>query len=592
MSVSRQLRTLRRLARRWREDGRLPPVTRALIVDSRRRVAYEAFAPLVAALLPVRGGRPPRSSRLGGALSVVARGRGAPHGASTDPTSPTAPVAREVAARGVQLDGWRRWRVVTGVDESAHDMQHRLGTHVVEVLAAAGLHPFVVDADGLRLTFGLPASERRAARRALRRLPDVDTWYVEWWRGRRHGVVPLSRRSWRRVVTIAERWSVYQLQTDRIDTVLGRHIGPVVTFWAEGSLGRLELVGRRGLDRFPADEPRTVERIDGREYPGTASFPVGTALHRVSMPIDVVYTWVDGDDPAWRAERDRWAGTSAAHNASDATLESRFRSRDELLYSLRSLHRYAGWVRRIYVVTADQRPDWLVEDERLRVVSHRDIFPSDWLPTFNSHAIESRLHHIQDLAEHFVYFNDDVFLARPVPPSLFFTPTGASLVFEGDAKVPTVDDPNGLGVDAAAVNGQRLIKEMFGRTVDRKLLHTPHALRRSVLADAEQRCAEVFRTTGASRFRSMTDVSIASAFAHHFGLCTGTAVPGRIESKYVNLENVQLARHFAQLRARSYDAFCLNETEVARQSDDIERQLTGFLEAMFPHPSPWEASVG
>lgn len=306
------------------------------------------------------------------------------------------------------------------------------------------------------------------------------------------------------------------------------------------------------------------------------------------MPIDVVYTWVDGDDPVWREQRDRWAGAESARGASDAVLESRFRSRDELLYSLRSLHRYAGWVRRIFVVTADQRPEWLVEDERLRVVSHRDIFPAEWLPTFNSHAIESRLHHIDGLSEHFVYFNDDVFLGRPVAPSLFFSPTGASLVFEGDAKVPSVDDPSALGVDAAAVNGQRLIREMFGRTVDRKLLHTPHALRRSVLVDAEERCAETFAVTGASRFRSVTDVSIASAFAHHFGLCVGTALPGSIRSKYVNLENARLSRHLAQLRSRAFDAFCLNETEVARENDDVERQLAAFLDVMFPHPSPWE----
>lgn len=572
MSVRRQLQTVRRVSRRWWEDGRLPPATRALAVDSVRRVIHESLAPIVAGLLPVRGGQPSRRSTAVMPDVVTSDGRSAPR----------------PPGDGIQLHGWRRWHVSESFDESAHDMQHRLATQVCAAFETAGLHPFLTDADGLRLTLGLAATERSDARRALRRMPDAATWYVEWWRGPRHGVVPLSRRRSRRVVNIAERWAVFQLQPDRVDTTIGRDIGPIVTFWAEGPNDRLELVGRRGLDRFPQDEPRVDENVDGHRYPGTSSFPVATALHRVTMPIDVVYTWVDGDDPAWRAQRDQWSTTLPARGASDATLESRFRSRDELLYSLRSLHRYAGWVRRIFVVTADQRPEWLVEDERLRVVSHREIFPEDWLPTFNSHAIESRLHHIPDLAEHFVYFNDDVFLARPVAPSLFFTPTGASLVFEGDAKVPSGDDPKALGVDAAAINGQRLIRELFGRSVDRKLLHTPHPLRRSVLAEMEERCPEVFRVTGESRFRSSTDVSIASAFAHHYGLCTGTALPGSIRSKYVNLENAQLSRHFAQLRGRPFDAFCLNETEVARETEDIERRLAAFLEVMFPHPSPWE----
>jgi hypothetical protein len=549
--AAHQWHTLRRVVRRWWEDGRVPPVTLALALDSRRRAIDETLGAVVAAMLPVRGGRPRRGT----------------------------------AGECIQLHGWRRWRVTSAVD-SAHDMQHRLAERVIDAFESAGLAPFLTDADGRRITIGIRACDRAAAQRALRDMPDAESWFVEWWRGPRHGVSRARTR--RRVVRVAERWTVFQLQRDRDDTTLGRDIAPLVTFWADGTHDRLELVGRRGLDRFPQNEPSTVEVIDGYRYPGTSSFPVSTSLHRVTMPIDIVYTWVDGDDPAWRAERGRWSGQAGEGTARDATMESRFRSRDELLYSLRALHRYAGWVRRIYVVTADQRPDWLIDDDRLRVVSHSEIFPPEWLPTFNSHAIESRLHHIDGLAEHFVYFNDDVFLGRPVPPALFFAPNGAAHVFEGEAKVPSVDDTSALGVDAAAVNGQRLILELFGRTVDRKLLHTPHPLRRSVLAEAEQRCPEVFGVTGASRFRSVTDVSIASAFAHHYGLCTGAALPGAIRAKYVNLENVQLARHFAQLRRVPFDAFCLNETEVARQNPDIEQRLSTFLEAMFPHPSPWE----
>lgn len=53
-------------------------------------------------------------------------------------------------------------------------------------------------------------------------------------------------------------------------------------------------------------------------------------------------------------------------------------------------------MRNIYLVTADQTPDWLNTDHpRLKVVSHKEIFSEPTsLPTFNSHAIESQLHHI------------------------------------------------------------------------------------------------------------------------------------------------------------------------------------------------------
>ncbi len=66
---------------------------------------------------------------------------------------------------------------------------------------------------------------------------------------------------------------------------------------------------------------------------------------------------------------------------------------------------------------------------RINLVDHRDILPAEALPTFNSHAIETSLHRIEGLAEHFVYFNDDVFLGRPARPETFFSPSGSFATF-------------------------------------------------------------------------------------------------------------------------------------------------------------------
>lgn len=489
--------------------------------------------------------------------------------------------------------GARRWVVGPALEGSVHDLQHRLAGSVVGCLEAADLSPFLVEADGRRLTFGLPVEKRRDALAALRTIPDAGTWYIRWQRGRRGGTQRLRGFRLRSAVGRAERWQVVRLAPGSHDRTVGHDHGPIITFWALGPLDRRELVGVRGLERFGEGEPVTTEEVDGRPYKGTASLPVSGSLRRADFPIDIVYTWVDGSDPAWREQREQWTGKHSAA-ATDATLESRFTSRDELLFSLRSVHRNAGWVRRIFVVTAGQRPAWLVEDDRLRVVDHSEIFPAEWLPTFNSHSIESRLHHVPGLAEHFLYFNDDFFLGEPVAPTDFFTGNGLPIFFEGEAKVPPAQGGTGslLGVDAGAVNGQALIRGRFGRVIDRKLLHAPYALRRSVLETAESEFPDAFATTGASRFRSTTDVSIASAFAHHFGWCTGQAVPGSITTKYVNLENVILARHLQQLRRRRPLTFCLNETEAVPHGESLERQLDGFLSSYFPWVSPWERTSG
>ena len=130
-----------------------------------------------------------------------------------------------------------------------------------------------------------------------------------------------------------------------------------------------------------------------------------THVDDVPDPVDAVVTWVDGADPAWQERRSRLGETRF-----DA---ARFQTIDELRYCLRSLRTYAPWLRTIHLVTDDQRPDWLVETAGLRVISHHDIGVGS---VFNSHAIEARLHHIPDLAEQYLYVNDDVFLARQHEP--------------------------------------------------------------------------------------------------------------------------------------------------------------------------------
>src|SRR5699024_11717490 len=134
-------------------------------------------------------------------------------------------------------------------------------------------------------------------------------------------------------------------------------------------------------------------------------------LYDVVDPVDIVYTWVDGDDPD-RRQRKRAVEAALEHGTVNetATIPSRVTSRDELKYSLRSVEAYASWVNHIFIVTDGRVPAWLdTENPKITVVDHREIFTdSDALPVCNAHAIESQLHHIPGLSERYVYLNDDI----------------------------------------------------------------------------------------------------------------------------------------------------------------------------------------
>ncbi|ETI53015.1 hypothetical protein F443_03984 [Phytophthora nicotianae P1569] len=164
-------------------------------------------------------------------------------------------------------------------------------------------------------------------------------------------------------------------------------------------------------------------------------------------PIDVVYTWVNGTDPRWKKEKEFWHkhwiasltgqplpvwGQEAdVKGKDDSNSDNRFRDNEELRYSLRSLEKYAPWVRHIYVVTDGQIPSWLdIESPKLSIVKHRDIFANkSHLPVFSSPAIEWNLDNIPGLSDMFLYFNDDVFLGSPVRPEDFVSQAGVQKAY-------------------------------------------------------------------------------------------------------------------------------------------------------------------
>ena len=434
---------------------------------------------------------------------------------------------------------------------------------------------FLVDRDGEHLVFGIFDEARRRAWEALQELAGEDAWYVDWERGSRRGTVALRRRLACPSSCDGRRaWSIYRAWAAG-DVVVGPEQATQLTFWEPGTSGKHEMIGVRGQSRFDVRSTPTVETIDGHQYPGRSAFPVGNGLERFSGEIDVVYTWVDGSDQRWRAAFDEWSAREGRDHQVDRDLVAgRYRDNDELRHSLRSLWFGCDWVRRIFVVTADQVPAWLdTDDERIEVVSHRDILPESCLPTFNSHAIEAALHRIEGLSEHFVYFNDDVFVGRPLRPEHFFTSSGLPKVFLSDARVSGVDDDRQLAVDNAAMRGRRLLARDFGRVAAFKPHHAPFALRRTLLDELVKRYADEVEATMHHRFRHPDDLSIAASLAGNYGIATGQAVTGSLAVEYVHLESARLRWHLDRLRlGRRFDTFCLNETET--ESTDRDRSAT------------------
>ena len=545
-----RLQRLTGLVQRYRVDRRLPPPVARLYRDTARRRFRDIFERAVQRI-------PHRSQ-------------------GTDGSAQSAYLGTQCIATAGSLQ------------LSMFDLGREVATAVSEALDAAGVKHFAVDRSGDGIEFGVELEDRQAAAEALGHL-DEQGWYIRWVGGRRAGIMSTIALPTNRHVQHSREWVVFRAHAWS-NRAVGLESGAKISFWVMGTSGQLEKVGIRGQERFDPRCPETIEVIGGRPYPGRTAFPVGVNLEHVAEPIDIVYTWVDGADPDWqRAFRD----TAAAMGRSidEAALDpARYHSRDELKYSLRSVWAYCGWVRQIWIVTAGQCPGWLGEDPRIRIVDHVEILPASALPTFNSHAIEAALHHIDGLAEQFVYFNDDMLVARSLRPETFFTANGLPQLFQSRARPPGVEDEHTLAVDTGALRGRELLHKNFGRVVTAKPYHSPYPLSRSAMYEIEERFAEVVRPTQHSRFRAASDLSIAASFAQHYALATGRAVLGDIANEYVNVESGRLGWHLDRIRLDgNIDTYCINETHRdGANYPDREQQIAGFFDDMLPIAAPWE----
>ena len=329
-----------------------------------------------------------------------------------------------------------------------------------------------------------------------------------------------------------------------------------------------------------------------------AATPEPRDLFPVEFPIDVVYTWVDPTDQRWQRQREHWAPqanlTGLIEHPNDA---ARFRDHAELKYSLRSIWQFAPWLRHIFIVTCGQRPLWLTPHPKISFIDHAEIIPRDFLPTFNSHVIEAFLAEIPDLSEHFVYFNDDVFLARPAIPELFFTSSGAAKVALSAKPLPSPGpDELATPMDHACRNVASLVHEVYGVTPQWQILHSFHAQTKQ----SSRECLRLIRSRGreflANRFRSSSDYNIASFMTHCIGVREKRTVLADYRCMYFGHANRGANFRYAallDLRRSSLcpDTFCVNDapgTEGQSQTSDTE--LMCFLARYFETTAPWEVT--
>ncbi len=335
-----------------------------------------------------------------------------------------------------------------------------------------------------------------------------------------------------------------------------------------------------------------------------------------SESIDIVYLWVDGNDPTWRDKRRRAAqslSTAQRVNiAPHANVEGRFRDNDELRFSLRALETHFPQHGHVYIVTDGQSPGWLRPHARLSLVDHRDLIPRAALPTFDSGNIESYIHRIPGLSERYFYFNDDVFFGAPVRTEDWFWDGGIYAAWSAEAAVsdePPKPHGSALGnacrrsiqwldaAGAAAAPRQAAAHPRCSRYrhTFRTFAHAPRPMLKSMLFELEDIAPELFEAVRSTVFRDWAKPTIVSDFVMRWALAHGRARVRDYRHLHVSsgADDSVESLHQLSRQAGALDFFCVNDTTDDAPVNDprLARVRTG-LQALLARPSSFEQARG
>lgn len=167
----------------------------------------------------------------------------------------------------------------------------------------------------------------------------------------------------------------------------------------------------------------------------------------MTQPIDIVITWVDGQDQKLAEKRRQYALSDELEH-DDVGGITRYASIGEINWCLASINRFAPWVHKIFIVTDNQDPNVIPFLEAnfpegyipVDIVDHKDIFKGyeRFLPSFNSLSIETMLWRIPGLSRHFIEMNDDLMFGAPVSPEDFFAGDGVPVCYATKANLPLI----------------------------------------------------------------------------------------------------------------------------------------------------------
>ena len=309
------------------------------------------------------------------------------------------------------------------------------------------------------------------------------------------------------------------------------------------------------------------------------------------MEIDLVYLWVNGNDPEWQAKRQAITGDAESKDSTDC--KGRYVDSGELKYSLRSIELYAPWIRKIFIVTDNQIPEWLdTSNPKIQIVDHSEILPAESRPCFNSALIEHFLFRIPGLSEHFLYANDDMLLNRPTKPETFFKPDGFPIIRMNRKRFKKFrlwfrEKVMGKKLNnhvRLIANAAKLVENKYGIYVGSRTHHNIDAYNKSDYERVHNIFKDDIASTLTHHIRDNKDIE--RQIYSYVPLIEKRAHVEYVDGKTSFRIEIHKPSQYCKIDNWHPIFLCMNDSEFAQDSD--RERSKDFLERRFPNKSEFE----
>ena len=333
--------------------------------------------------------------------------------------------------------------------------------------------------------------------------------------------------------------------------------------------------------------------------------------------IDFVVSWMDPDDENWRREKAKYWGIEIRDPDYDFNQVARFRDWDNLQYWFRGVEQFAPWVRKIYFVTWDTTPKWLnVNHPKLQVIRDRELIPAEYVPAFSPNPMETNLHRIPGISEHFVFFNDDMFLLQPVEKADFYksglpremavsyslcnsikndpfqhmllTMTGIINSFYEKHAVQRQNRSKWLTLKYGKqlVNTLKTLHDMSFSGIF--VPHLPSSMRKSTYEEVWQAIPTQLLATASHKFRTYTDIT--QYIFRYWAIAKGEFAPTNIlrYGKEFFMDDDSLNCLCEVLRGQQCKMICINDSSNIRDFERCRDSVKAAFEQILPQKSSFE----